>query len=73
MGQGRRGETGMWRLERDTDSKLELVRDKSFSKHIVHQAILLDWALESTLPGDGAIHIGGLAAAKPKSDIGYNC
>ena len=63
----------MWRLERDADSQLKFVRHEGFSKHIVHQAILLNRALESAVPGDGAIHIGGLAAAKAKSDIRYDC
>ena len=56
-------------LEWDADADLEFIRDQTFSKHVVQQTILLDRALEETLPSGGSVHISRLAAAKTKSDI----
>ena len=59
-------------LERDADTELKLVWDKIFSENIVQQTILLDRALELTLPDSGAVYVSRLAAAKPKPDIRHD-
>lgn len=59
-------------LERDADADLEFVRNETFSEHVVEQAILLHGTLNDILPGDGAVHVGRLAAVKAKSDIRYD-